>query len=53
MNLEQPVLTGSTVTVRPLSMADAGALAEAAAESRQHYTYTRVPDAACLGRPAV
>ena len=23
MNLEQPVLTGSTVTLRPLSMADA------------------------------
>jgi RimJ/RimL family protein N-acetyltransferase len=44
MNLEPPVLTGSTVTLRPLSMADAGALAEAAAESREHYTFTRVPD---------
>jgi N-acetyltransferase len=44
MSTAQPVLTGATVTLRPLSMADAGALAAAAAESRQHYTYTRVPD---------
>jgi RimJ/RimL family protein N-acetyltransferase len=41
---EQPVLAGPTVTLRPLSIADAAALAEAAAESRQHYTYTTVPD---------
>ena len=41
---EQPVLEGPTVTLRPLSGADAGALADAAAESRQEYTYTRVPD---------
>jgi len=40
---EQPVLAGPTVTLRPLSIADAAALAEAAAESRQHYTYTSVP----------
>ena len=30
--------------MRLLSLADAGALAEAAAESREHFTYTRVPD---------
>ena len=41
---DQPVLAGSTVTLRPLSLADAAGLAAAAAESRQHYTYTRVPD---------
>jgi len=38
------VLEGPTVTLRPLAIADAAALAAAAAESRQHYTYTRVPD---------
>jgi N-acetyltransferase len=43
MMAEQPVLAGPTVTLRPLSIADAAALAEAAAESRQHYTYTSVP----------
>jgi N-acetyltransferase len=42
--MNQPVLSGPTVTVRPLAIADAGALAAAAAESRQHYVYTRVPD---------
>lgn len=42
--MDQPVLSGPTVTLRPLSIADARALAAAAAESRQHYTYTRVPD---------
>lgn len=42
--LDQPVLTGPTVALRPLSMGDAEALAAAAAESREHYTYTRVPD---------
>ena len=41
---DQLVLSGATVTLRPLSTADAVALAAAAAESRQHYTYTRVPD---------
>jgi RimJ/RimL family protein N-acetyltransferase len=40
----QPVLSGPTVTLRPLAVADAGALAAAAAESRQYYTYTRVPN---------
>jgi len=38
------VLEGPTVTLRPLAIADAAALAAAAEESRQHYTYTRVPD---------
>ena len=44
MIAEQPVLAGPTVTLRALSASDVGALAEAAAESRQHYTYTSVPD---------
>ncbi len=44
MSADQPVLAGPTVTLRPLSKADAGALAAAAAESGQHFTYTRVPD---------
>jgi RimJ/RimL family protein N-acetyltransferase len=38
------VLRGQTVTLRPLAAADAGALAAAAAESRQEFVYTRVPD---------
>jgi N-acetyltransferase len=38
------VLRGSTVTLRPLTIGDAAALASAAAESREPYTYTRVPD---------
>jgi len=40
----QPLLRGQTVTLRPLSMADADGLAAAAAESRSRYVYTRVPD---------
>jgi len=40
----QPLLRGQTVTLRPLSVADADALAAAAAESRSKYAYTRVPD---------
>ena len=40
----QPLLRGNTVTLRALTMADAGALAAAAAESRNKYVYTRVPD---------
>jgi N-acetyltransferase len=40
----QPLLRGRTVTLRPLTLADAGALALAAAESRGEYGYTRVPD---------
>jgi RimJ/RimL family protein N-acetyltransferase len=38
------VLKGPTVTLRPLSLDDAGALAAAAAESREPYAFTRVPD---------
>jgi N-acetyltransferase len=38
------VLQGPTVTLRPLSLADAAPLAAAASESRDHYEYTRVPD---------
>jgi RimJ/RimL family protein N-acetyltransferase len=38
------VLRGQTVTLRPLTAEDAGALAMAASESREHYSYTRVPD---------
>ncbi len=38
------VLRGTTVTLRPLSLDDAGALAAAAAESREPYAFTRVPD---------
>ncbi len=37
-------LQGPTVTLRPLSPADAAPLAAAASESREHYQYTRVPD---------
>jgi RimJ/RimL family protein N-acetyltransferase len=44
VSADQPVLAGPTVTLPPLSRGDAGALADAAAESRQHYTSTRVPD---------
>ena len=40
----QPVLRGPTVTLRPLAIDDAAALAAAASESRQAYGYTRVPD---------
>ena len=37
-------LRGDTVTLRPLSLADAGALAAAASESRDSYGFTRVPE---------
>jgi RimJ/RimL family protein N-acetyltransferase len=40
----EPQLRGDTVTLRVLSMADAVALAAAAAESRNEYDYTRVPE---------
>ncbi|HEU5194431.1 MAG TPA: GNAT family protein [Methylomirabilota bacterium] len=42
--LTPPVLQGPTVTLRLLSLDDAGALAAAAAESREQYAFTRVPD---------
>lgn len=38
------VLRGPTVTLRPLSVDDAPALAAAAAESRDQFGFTRVPD---------
>ena len=41
---DQLVLSGPSVTLRPLAITDAAALADAAAESRQHYVFTRVPD---------
>ena len=44
ITMKQPVLEGATVLLRPLAISDAAALAAAAAESRQHYVYTRVPD---------
>ena len=42
--VEPVVLRGQTVVLRPLSATDGVALAAAAAESRQPYRYTRVPD---------
>src|SRR5215510_14845148 len=44
MTMKQPVLEGPTVTLRALALSDAAALAAAAAESREHYVYTRVPN---------
>jgi RimJ/RimL family protein N-acetyltransferase len=44
MTLEQPVLRGLAVTLRPLVIADASALASAAAESREHYRFNPVPE---------
>jgi N-acetyltransferase len=44
MDGSPPLLRGRTVTLRPLALADAGALALAASESRGEYGYTRVPD---------
>jgi len=44
MTMKPPVLEGPTVTLRALAISDAAALAAAAAESREHYIYTRVPD---------
>ncbi len=36
MALEHPVLRGETIVLRPLCLDDAGALAAASAESREH-----------------
>ena len=44
MVLEPFVLKGPTVTLRPLALEDAEALAAAALESREQYGFTRVPD---------
>ena len=43
-SLPRLVLTGPTVTLRPLALDDAAALAAAAAESRTEFAFTRVPD---------
>jgi RimJ/RimL family protein N-acetyltransferase len=42
-DLGMGVLRGNTVMLRPLTKADAGALAAAASESRTEFIYTRVP----------
>ena len=44
MDGSQPLLRGRTVTLRPLTLPDAGALALAASESRGEYGYIRVSD---------
>jgi RimJ/RimL family protein N-acetyltransferase len=44
LELEPLTLRGATVTLRPLSLDDAAALAAAAAESRAEFGLTRVPD---------
>jgi RimJ/RimL family protein N-acetyltransferase len=47
--LETPTLIGREVTLRPMRLDDVSALAAAAAESREHYGLSVVPD----GRDAV
>jgi len=42
--LETPVLRGAEVTLRPMALDDAGALAAAAGESREHYRLSVVPE---------
>ena len=42
--VETPTLRGSHVLLRPLVLDDADDLARAAAESREHYGFTDVPD---------
>jgi N-acetyltransferase len=42
--IQAPTLRGDTVTLRPLSVADAAALAAAGSESRESYQFTRVPN---------
>ena len=43
MDVQSPLLSGTTVTLRPLSIGDAAALAAAASESRNSYDFIRVP----------
>ena len=38
------VLKGVEVTLRPLSVNDIEALAEASAESREHYGFSEIPE---------
>lgn len=42
--VETPTLRGTHVLLRPLDLDDADGLARAAAESREHYGFTDVPD---------
>jgi hypothetical protein len=42
--LETPTLVSTDVTLRPLALDDVAALAAAAAESREHYRLSIVPD---------
>jgi len=44
IDLGRLILQGRDVTLRPLERDDAEALASAAAESREHYRYSPVPD---------
>src|SRR4026207_1984713 len=44
MTLEVPTLVGREVTLRPLVLDDVDALVAAAAESREHYGLSTVPD---------
>ena len=44
MTLEVPTLVGREVTLRPLVLDDVDALVPAAAESREHYGLSTVPD---------
>jgi N-acetyltransferase len=42
--IQPAVLRGQTVELRPLTIADAAAIAAAASESRERFSYIRVPD---------
>jgi RimJ/RimL family protein N-acetyltransferase len=51
--LDAPTLVGPEVTLRPLAIDDVAALAAAAAESREHYGLSIVPDGADATRAYV
>ena len=42
--IQPAVLRGQTVALRPLAIADAAAIAAAASDSRERFSYIRVPD---------
>ena len=42
--IQPAVLQGQTVALRPLAIGDAAAIASAASESRERFSYIRVPD---------